>query len=151
MRTLINGLIAGAVGTGALNVVTYLDMAVRARGASSTPQDAVQKLADGVHVGLGDGERAENRKEAVGALLGYGTGLGTALCYAAVARRRCVPWPVGVLALGGLAMAGSDVPLTALGVTDPRRWPASGWASDVVPHLVYGAAAYAVYERVKRC
>ncbi|RKS77123.1 hypothetical protein BZB76_2497 [Actinomadura pelletieri DSM 43383] len=148
VRTFINGLIAGAVGTSALNATTYLDMAVRARGGSSTPQDTVQKMADEVHVDLGEGEKAENRKEAFGALLGFGTGLGAALCYAPLARRR-VPWPVGVLALGALAMAGSNVPMTALGVTDPREWSASSWVSDVVPHLVYGAATYAAYQRLR--
>ncbi|WP_233526239.1 hypothetical protein [Actinomadura spongiicola] len=148
MRTFINGVIAGAVGTSALNATTYLDMAVRARGGSSTPQDTVQKMADDVRVGLGEGEKAENRKEAIGALLGFATGVGAALCYAPLARRR-VPWPVGVLALGGLAMAGSNVPMTALGVTDPREWSASSWMSDVVPHLVYGAATYAAYQRLR--
>ncbi|MFC4048541.1 hypothetical protein ACFOY4_02495 [Actinomadura syzygii] len=148
MRTLVNGLIAGAVGTSALNAVTYLDMLVRARGASSTPNDAVQKMADDVHVNLGEGERADNRKEAVGALLGFGTGAGAGLCYAAAARERPVPWPVGALALGTLAMLGSNVPLAALGVTDPREWSLSGWVSDIVPHLVFGAAAYAAYERL---
>lgn len=148
MRTFINGLIAGAAGTSALNATTYLDMAVRARGASSTPQETVQKMADDAHVGLGEGEKAENRKEALGTLLGFGTGLGAALCYAPLARRR-VPWPVGVLALAGLAMVGSNVPMAALGITDPREWSASSWASDLVPHLVYGAATYAAYQRLR--
>ncbi|WUI01508.1 hypothetical protein OHR68_06710 [Spirillospora sp. NBC_00431] len=147
MRIFINGLIAGAAGTSALNAVTYLDMAVRGRGASDTPGETLQKMADDVHVDLGEGEKAENRKEALGTLLGFGTGLGAALCYAPFARRR-VPWPVGVLALGALAMAGANVPMTVLGVTDPRQWSAEGWVSDVVPHLVYGAVAYAAYERL---
>jgi len=36
--------------------------------------------------------------------------------------------------------------MTALGLTDPREWSASDWASDVVPHLAYGAVAALVYE-----
>ncbi|MFI0480869.1 hypothetical protein [Actinomadura sp. 9N215] len=122
-------------------------MAVRGRGASSTPQETLERLADDVHVDLGEGEKAENRQEALGALLGFGAGVGAALCYAPLARRR-VPWPVGVVALGALAMAGANVPMTVLGVTDPREWSAEGWVSDVVPHLVYGAAAYAAFERL---
>jgi hypothetical protein len=40
--------------------------------------------------------------------------------------------------LGAMAMAGSDGPLVALGLTKP-----GDWASDVIPHLGFGAAAYA--------
>ncbi|MGP4024022.1 hypothetical protein [Actinomadura sp. 3N407] len=148
MHTLINGLIAGAAGTSALNATTYLDMAIRARGGSSTPQQAVEKMAEGMQVDLGEEEQAENRKEALGTLLGYGTGLGAALCYGLVARRRA-SWPVGVLTLSALATLGSNVPLVALGITDPREWSATSWVSDIVPHLVYGAAAYAAYEQLR--
>jgi hypothetical protein len=48
--------------------------------------------------------------------------------------------------LGLAAMAASDLPATALGVTDPRTWGAAGWASDLLPHLAYGLATAAVYE-----
>jgi uncharacterized membrane protein len=41
-------------------------------------------------------------------------------------------------------MAATDVPVAALGVTDPRRWSAADWAADAVPHLAYGMAAEAV-------
>ncbi|MFG2090400.1 MULTISPECIES: hypothetical protein [unclassified Spirillospora] len=148
MGTLIKGLIAGAAGTTALNATTYLDMAVRARGGSSTPEDTIQKLADEAHISLGEEEQAENRRQGLGALMGYGTGIAAALCYGAATRRR-TSWPVGVLALGTLALLGSNVPMTALGITDPREWSASSWVSDIVPHLVYGAAAYAAYEQLR--
>ena len=45
-RVLLKGALAGAAGTAALNGVTYLDMAVRARPASEAPQQAVDKVAD---------------------------------------------------------------------------------------------------------
>ncbi|MEU6725079.1 hypothetical protein ABZ917_15350 [Nonomuraea wenchangensis] len=141
----MRGLIAGAAGTSALNVVTYLDMAIRARAASSTPQQAVEKMAGLVDVDLGEGERADSRKEALGSLLGYGTGAGAALCYGLAAERWRPSWPVGVLALTALAMVGSNAPLTLLGTTDPRSWSAADWISDVVPHLAYGVAAYAAH------
>ncbi|GAA3129859.1 MULTISPECIES: hypothetical protein [Nonomuraea] len=149
MQTLGKRLIAGAAGTCALNLVTYLDMAVRARAASSTPAETVGKLAEMGGVGLGEKEQAENRKEALGALVGYATGAGAAVCYGMLASKRRVPWPVGVLALTALAMVGSNGPMTALGITDPREWSASSWASDVVPHLAYGVTAYSAYELMK--
>lgn len=148
MHFVTKGLIAGATGTSALNIASYLDMAVRARAASSTPEQAVQRLAEEVHVDLGEDERARNRRESLGALLGYCTGLGVAVCYGPLAERR-PSWPVGVLTLSALAMAGSNGPLTLLGVTDPRRWQVSGWISDLIPHLAYGVATYAAYQRLR--
>ncbi|REE98898.1 hypothetical protein [Thermomonospora umbrina] len=148
MHTIVKGLLAGAAGSSALNIASYLDMVVRGRGASSTPERAVERLAEDVDVDIGHGEEAEHRKEGLGALLGYGTGLGAAICYGPLAERR-PSWPVGVLALSAFAMAGSNAPLAALGLTDPRRWSASAWISDIVPHLAYGAVAYAAYERLR--
>ncbi|TYB59824.1 hypothetical protein FXF51_32960 [Nonomuraea sp. PA05] len=146
MHTLVKSLIAGAAGTSALNIATYLDMAIRARAASSTPAQAVEKLTDLTDVSLGDGEQADNRKEALGSLLGYATGAGAALCYGLLSSGRRPSWPVGVPALTALAMTGSNAPLTALGTTDPREWSASAWVSDVIPHLAYGITAYVAYE-----
>lgn len=40
-------------------------------------------------------------------------------------------------------MAGSDGPLVALGLTRPGDWATADSASDVIPHLGCGAAAYA--------
>jgi uncharacterized membrane protein len=33
--------------------------------------------------------------------------------------------------------------MTLLGLTEPRRWSATDWAADVVPHLVYGVTTHA--------
>ncbi|GLZ09027.1 hypothetical protein Acsp03_64930 [Actinomadura sp. NBRC 104412] len=143
----MDGIIAGAVGTTALNVASYLDMAVRGRPASSTPEQSVERLAGAGGIGLGTGEQAENRKSGLGALLGYGTGVGAGAVYGLLARGRHVPWPACALALTALAMVGSNAPLTLLGLTDPRRWTATEWISDVLPHLAYGMAAAGVYER----
>ncbi|POM26991.1 hypothetical protein BTM25_13990 [Actinomadura rubteroloni] len=148
MNTITKGLIAGAAGTSALNIATYLDMAVRGRPASSTPEETVERLAGDAHVDLGEGQQAEARKEGVGTLLGYATGLASAVGYGVLARRQA-PWPVGVLALTALAMTGSNAPMTVLGVTDPRTWPVSSWLSDAIPHLAYGAAAYLAYEHLR--
>ncbi|TDC10416.1 hypothetical protein E1267_04230 [Nonomuraea longispora] len=149
MHTIVKSLIAGAAGTSALNLATYLDMAIRARAASTTPQQTVERLAGLADVDLGHDERAGHRKEALGALTGYATGAGAALCYGLLSSRRRPSWPAGVGALTALAMAGSNVPMTVLGVTDPREWPVSSWISDVVPHLAYGLTAYVAYELLR--
>lgn len=152
MRPLTQGLVAGSVGTAALNITTYGDMLLRARPASSVPSEVVDRLAERTGVELGGGEEASNRREAAGALLGFVTGLGVTAAYALVSGRRRTP-PVSVTAtaplLGAAAMAGSDVSATALGVTDPRSWSRSAWLSDIVPHLVYGLAAGATLRALR--
>jgi hypothetical protein len=57
-------------------------------------------------------------------------------------------WAAGPL-LGAAAMAGSDVPATALRVTDPTSWDPRSWVSDLVPHLVYGVTTASVYRALR--
>ncbi|HEV7898050.1 MAG TPA: hypothetical protein VGP31_09435 [Planosporangium sp.] len=143
MRSLSRGLIAGAAGTVALDVATYLDMALRGRPPSTTPQRTVRRLAETLGVDLGEGERADNRSAGIGALFGYAVGLGVAVAYV-LAARRPRPLPQAAGALMTMAMLGSNLPMTVLGITDPRRWSAADWTADVLPHLAYGTVAAAV-------
>src|SRR5438270_564056 len=46
------GLLAGAAGTVALNVATYMDMAVRARPSSAVPAKVAASLAEGAGIDL---------------------------------------------------------------------------------------------------
>src|SRR5215217_3797604 len=72
---MLRGAAAGAAASTALNAVTYLDMAVRGRGTSSTPVDTVEKLAEKAHVSIpGDEETQENRKQGLGPLIGLVAG-----------------------------------------------------------------------------
>ncbi len=140
-----HGLAAGAAGVTMLNAITYLDMAVRARPASDSPAQAVEQLAGKAGTEIpGTGEDRGNRLAGLGPLTGIMTGaaVGVAAAFARPALAR-VPWPLAAVSLGALAMAGSDGPLFALGITRPADWAAADWASDVIPHLGYGAAAYA--------
>ncbi|WP_344052908.1 hypothetical protein [Streptomyces thermoalcalitolerans] len=50
---------------------------------------------------------------------------------------------------GTAAMTGSDVPATALGVTGPASRGRKPWASDVVPHPVYGLATASVHRALR--
>ena len=147
---LMRGLASGALGTAALNMTTYLDVAIRGRAMSSVPEQDVEKLADMAGVDLneaGSDEQAENRKQGLGALMGYLTGLGIGAVYGLVRpHARAVPLPLAAVAVGLGAMAATDSATTLLGNADPTQWSAKSWATDIVPHLAYGAATVAGYE-----
>jgi hypothetical protein len=140
IRFLLRGLAAGAAGTTALNAVTYADMVWRARGESDLPQKSVESLA--ARVGLtipGSGDVRQHRLDGLAALSGMLTGAGIGIVAAGLGPllRRLPLLPAGVL-VGGAAMAGTDVSITRLGLTDPRTWSTADWLSDVVPHLAFG-------------
>lgn len=137
----MRGAAAGAAASTALNAVTYLDMAVRGRGSSSTPEKTVETLAEKVHLTVpGDEETRQNRLQGLGPMTGLVAGVGvgvlTGLVRAAGFRSQ---WLVGTLLTTAGVLVAANGPMTVLGVTDPRTWSATDWASDVVPHLVYGA------------
>ncbi|TCC00249.1 hypothetical protein E0H26_00645 [Micromonospora zingiberis] len=146
---LADGLIAGAVGTAALNVATYLDMVVRARPASQSPEESAGRVADVTHLDLGPRERAGNRRSGLGALMGYGLGVAAAVGFAALTRGRRQPVLRAAALLGGGAMTLSDGSLTLLGVTDPRTWRRVDWLADLVPHIAYGLTAAATWNRLR--
>jgi len=137
----------------ALNAVTYADMAINGRPASSVPADVAGALAEKVGLDLSaegedpDGETAQNRQSGLGALMGYVTGLGVGTAYGLIRPHLGgVSKPVAGVALALAAMAGSDVPATVLGATDPTTWPLSSWATDFGFHLAYGIVTAIAYE-----
>ena len=143
LRRLLAGAAAGAAGTTALNAVTYADMVVRGRAASSTPQDTVEKLAGLVGVDLpGDAQVRGNRLDGLGALGGLLAGTLTGVLLGAA---RAAGWRAGMTgtfaAASGVVLVAGNGPMTVLGITDPRTWDASAWLSDLVPHLAYAAVA----------
>ncbi len=151
-RGALRGAAAGAAGTTVLNAVTYLDMVLRGRGTSSTPEDTVEKLSDKIHVPVpGEGDERDNRVSGLGALTGIVSGVGIGGLLGVV---RAAGWRPGILAgstaatLG--ALLGTNGPMTALGITDPRTWPPSSWVSDVVPHLAYGVVTACVVAGLDR-
>ncbi len=153
-RDLAHGLIAGATGTVALNVATYLDMALRARPASPVPTQTAKELADAADVDLApdnEEETEQNRSQGLGALLGYVSGLGFGGMYGLLAPRLGgASVPIGAGALTLATMAGSNVPATVGGVTDPREWSAKDWVADIIPHLLYGIVTAAVFNTISR-
>ena len=136
----VRGAAAGAAGTTALNAVTYLDMTVRGRGTSSTPEQTVEALAEKAHVPIpGDEEHRSNRIAGLGPMTGLvaGIGVGVVVGLLRASGFRSQPLVGTVLTTLGVLVA-SNGPMTVLGVTDPRTWSATDWVSDVVPHLAYG-------------
>ncbi|HEY0168168.1 MAG TPA: hypothetical protein VGB75_14085 [Jatrophihabitans sp.] len=149
---LLLGAAAGAAGTTTLNTVTYLDMAIRGRPTSSTPEDSVQALATRAHVSIpGDGDARANRVAGLGPLLGLAAGVGVG---ALLGLARAAGWRPSLVAGTAAAAAGAlvagNAPMTILGVTDPRSWSAADWAADAVPHLAYGVVTAAVLDRLTR-
>jgi hypothetical protein len=151
-RALI-GAVAGAVGTVALDVTTYADIAIRGRSSSGAPSQMVSILAKAVGLplssqGVGsEDETAQNRENGLGALLGYVNGLGVGVAYGLLrSRQDDIPIPLAGIGVGLAAMAASDIPLIALRVSNPKTWGLSGWAADAIPHLVYGLVTTIVYE-----
>jgi hypothetical protein len=139
-RWLVRGAVAGAAGTTALNVVTYLDMAVRGRGSSSTPEQTVETISEKAHVPIpGDEETHGNRVAGLGPLMGLAVGVAGGMALGAVhATGVRPPLPVTALATAGGVMAGADAPMALLGISDPRSWSLPDWLSDAVPHAAYG-------------
>ena len=159
LRRTLRGIAAGATGTAALNIATYVDMAARGRASSEVPAKVAGTLSQSVgmpleaeangseHVSQNEQAKAQHRLSGLGALMGYATGLGIGALYG-LARPILVklPLPLAGLALGAAAMASSDVPATITGATNPKTWGASGWASDIVPHAIYGLVTVLTYE-----
>lgn len=146
ISTVALGAAAGAAGVTALNAVTYLDMALRARPASSTPEESVRKLSETAGITVpGNDDQRKNRIAGLGPLLGIGSGVmaGVALGVARWLGLRANP-VVGTLVATSVALVAGNAPMTLLKVSDPRKWSASAWISDLVPHLAFGVIASAV-------
>lgn len=144
----LDAVAAGAAGSTALNVVTYLDMAIRGRPASQSAEEVARRLTDRAHIRLGPDKPAANRRSGLGPLLGYGGAIGTAMIFGAVTRNRRIPLPVATPLLTIAALVAADAPLSALRVSDPRTWSRTDWLADIVPHLVYGLVTATVWHRL---
>lgn len=139
MRPLLRGAAAGAAGTTALNIAGGLDMVLRARPASTTPEMTVRRLARRLHLHIpGDSEAEANRVAGLAPMTGFAAGLGMG---AALALARAAGWHPRTATLYAVATAGAlvgtNAPMTVLGVTDIRTWSVADWVSDIVPHAAY--------------
>ncbi len=113
-------MLCGAAGTTTLNVITYLDIAVRGRATSSTPERTVEAMARlfGLTV-PGSGDVLANRISGLGALTGYAAGIGMGVILGVA---YALGWRPGLLVASAIALIGTNGPMTVLGVTDPLTW-----------------------------
>jgi len=88
-----------------------------------------------------------NRKSGLGALSGYVVGLSVGTAYGLIRPHlRGVSKTRAGVVLELAAMAGSDVPAAAPGVTNPATWDANTWLSDILPHFASGLMTAVVYD-----
>lgn len=149
-RGIVVGVLAGAAGTTALNTVSYLDMLISARPASDTSEVTITKLEEVIKLRVpGDEVQHNNRVAALGPMTGIAVGvtIGAVLEIA-----RSLGWRPGAVVLAVVAtsgaLIGSNTPMTLLEVTDPRKWSARAWISDIIPHLAFGIATATVLWKV---
>jgi hypothetical protein len=156
LRGVLLGAVAGAAGNLTLEIVTYGDMLLRGRAASGVPAKMAGILADDFDIealsSAATGERADNRRSAAGALLGYalGVGLGGAYGFAHPGLGR-VSSPLAGVAVGLAAMTAADASYALTGASDPKTWTIADWISDLVPHIIYGLVTITTYESIARC
>jgi hypothetical protein len=152
MKSIGRGLAAGAAGTTALNAATYVDMVLRGRPASKTPEQSVEQLSERTGVtGPGEQDTRQNRVSGLGALMGMLTGAAVGAGYGAAHELGWRPsLPLGSAVATGAAMVGSSAPMTLLGITDPRKWSVSSWLTDLLPHLAYGVTTAATFAAMRR-
>lgn len=116
----VSGAVAGAAGSTALNAATHLDMIIRGRPASSTPEETVEAIDDRTPGSIpGEDDSRSNRVSGLGALTGL------------------------------TVMAVTDGATAKLGVSDLRRLAAADWVADLVPHLTYGAVTWSVLQALQ--
>ncbi|WP_329110347.1 hypothetical protein OG792_15550 [Micromonospora sp. NBC_01699] len=150
LANLTNGILAGAAATLARELVSNLDVVVRARPMSNSHERTVQRLMERAQLSLGPEDRAANRRAGLGPLLGFANGVLTVALFATVTARRrpAPPVAVGLIGLGGMLVA--DGPMAALGVTNPRRWRARDWFEDALPYVAYSLTAVATLTLLDR-
>jgi hypothetical protein len=151
IREVITGAAAGAAGTTALNAVTYADMALRGRSASTTPEDAVNAIVERLPGDVpGSGDTRANRVAGLAPLMGLATGVAIGASYGLASRHfGTLPrWAAsGITAVAAMTL--TNGPMAGLGITDPRGWTFGAWIADVVPHAAYGLVTVLTFDEMQ--
>lgn len=152
LREALMGTAAGAVGTVALNITTWGDVALRGRPTSRLPAQVASTLARDARIDLAKGladspDKLENRKTGLGMLMGYLVGLGIGTIYGIIRPHLGnISKPVAGAVIGATAMAASDAPSILFGLTKPSEWGIAGWLADIIPHYLYGLFTAIAYD-----
>ncbi|MFN2460759.1 MAG: SDR family NAD(P)-dependent oxidoreductase [Candidatus Velthaea sp.] len=142
---------AAGAGAVAMQVVQYGDMALTRRKPSDVPPGIAVALGrllghDLNNTGEADEDRRRaSRREAIGELLGFATLVSFGLAYGYLRRDRSAFSARAAAALGLGAMLSTEVLASALGVSNPVKWKPNEWASELAPHLAYGAVTALMY------
>ena len=141
MRGIAAGIVAGSVGTLALDIASYFDMISSGRAASETPSNLVAAMAKsfGYESLTEDSDEAKNRRSALGAVLGYANGLTFGATHGLLhGIFRHLPWPVEGVIIGLASTAATDMLYAKYEVADPTTYTPTVWAYDIGFHMIYG-------------
>ncbi|MER6201040.1 hypothetical protein ABT234_27185 [Streptomyces sp. NPDC001586] len=151
IRPILYGAAAGLAGTTALNMAGYVDIVLRGRPISDTPEITVRSLAEKLHVRIpGDDQVRENRIAGLGPLTGYTVGMGMGVALSLAQAAGWLPTKTSRYAVASLfALTVTNMPIFLLGISDPRTWTASDWVSDIIPHGIFAVVTVRVIEKLE--
>jgi putative membrane protein len=125
---------------------------LRERGVDSEDDDAAERTASAIAVGVFDHELTKGEKEAAGTAVHYAFGVGTAALYGAAAELAPALTAGAGLPFGAAVWLAADeglVPLLGLSKT-PTEYPLSTHAYSLASHFVYGLTTEVVRRAVRK-
>jgi putative membrane protein len=124
---------------------------LRERGVDSEDDDAAERAASGIAVGVFDHELTEGEKETAGTAVHYAFGVGTGALYGVAAELAPALTAGAGLPFGTAVWLAADeglVPLLGLSKT-PTEYPLSTHAYSLASHFVYGLTVELVRRAVR--
>jgi hypothetical protein len=125
---------------------------LRERGVDSEDDDAAERTASAIAVGVFDHELTKSEKETAGTAVHYAFGVGTGALYGAAAELAPALTAGAGLPFGAAVWLAADeglVPLLGLSKT-PTEYPLSTHAYSLASHFVYGLTTEVVRRAVRR-
>jgi Protein of unknown function (DUF1440) len=124
---------------------------LRERGVDSDDDDAAERTASAIAVGVFDHELTKREKEKAGTAVHYAFGMGTGAVYGAAAELAPVLTSGAGLPFGTAVWLAADegiVPLLGLSKS-PTEYPLSTHAYSLASHFVYGLTAELVRRAIR--
>jgi hypothetical protein len=134
------GMLAGAAGATAKNVVSYLDQAVLGDAATTSPAGSSVSATAQTAADTAGAPSDTTRTDALGPLGGLGIGIGVGAVAGLVRGSNATPPPVVAAVLTGLVAMGAGEGAAVATGSARSDWAApANLLRDFVPHLAYGA------------